>query len=287
MDENKFAVLILTHGRAERVITYDKLRQQGYTGKIYLIIDDEDEQKDAYFKKFGEQVIMFSKSESAAHVDTADNLNKRNVVVFARNECHRIAGELGLTHFLELDDDYSAFMFRRIEGKKMTHHMCKNLDRLFSDMCEFLDTSGALTIAFAQGGDFIGGANSGTFKKKVLRKAMNTFFCRTDRPFQFYGRINEDTTMYCLLGNQGHKIFTVTDVMVTQGMTQQNAGGLTDIYLDLGTYVKSFYTVMYCPQAVKVQEMGASHKRLHHNIAWNFCVPKILNQKWRKENSNT
>lgn len=154
MDENKFAVLILTHGRAERVITYDKLRQQGYTGKIYLIIDDEDEQKDAYFKKFGEQVIMFSKSESAAHVDTADNLNKRNVVVFARNECHRIAGELGLTHFLELDDDYSGFMFRRIEGKKMTHHMCKNLDRLFSDMCEFLDTSGALTIAFAQGGDF-------------------------------------------------------------------------------------------------------------------------------------
>ena len=36
-----------------------------------------------------------------------------------------IAGELGLTHFLELDDDYSGFMFRRIEGKKMTHHMCK------------------------------------------------------------------------------------------------------------------------------------------------------------------
>ena len=38
-----FVALILTHGRAERVHTYRSLRKQGYTGRIVIVIDDEDE----------------------------------------------------------------------------------------------------------------------------------------------------------------------------------------------------------------------------------------------------
>ena len=33
-----FAAFILTHGRADNVITYNTLRKQGYTGKIILLI---------------------------------------------------------------------------------------------------------------------------------------------------------------------------------------------------------------------------------------------------------
>ena len=39
--KNNFAVFILTNGRANNVITYKVLRKQGYTGKIYLMVDDE------------------------------------------------------------------------------------------------------------------------------------------------------------------------------------------------------------------------------------------------------
>lgn len=63
----------------------------------------------------------------------------------------------------------------------------------------------------------------------------------------------------------------------------KNAGGMTDLYLDSGTYVKSFYSVMYCPSAVKVAVMGGdAEKRLHHNISWNNCAPKILRENYRK-----
>lgn len=59
---------------------------------------------------------------------------------------------------------------------------------------------------------------------------------------------------------------------------------MTDVYLDSGTFLKSFYSVIFSPQAVKIATMGAKHKRLHHKIDWNACAPKILNEKWRKCN---
>lgn len=51
---NDFAVFILTHGRADNVVTVPAIKKAGYTGKIYFIIDDEDEQAEEY-KKTSEQ----------------------------------------------------------------------------------------------------------------------------------------------------------------------------------------------------------------------------------------
>lgn len=213
-----------------------------------------------------------------------DSLNDRRVVVYARNAVFDIAKELGYRYFIVLDDDYSAFMFRWPEDGKLVHCDCRNLPKLFSDTFDFLDESGALAIAYAQGGDFIGGLENKNFHKHLLRKAMNVWFLDTEKRFEFIGRINEDTNTYVLLGTQGKLFFTVTDVMITQVQTQANAGGLTDIYLDKGTYVKSFYTVMAAPSCSKIATMGAQHRRIHHKINWKYCTPKILNEKWRKCN---
>ena len=154
-------------------------------------------------------------------------------------------------------------------------------------MFNFLDVSGALAVAPAQGGDYIGGVNSRVWKEQCSRKAMNMFFCRTDRPFQFYGRLNEDTTAYTLLGQQGGLFFTVANWELIQGQTQQNEGGLTDAYLSLGTYVKSFYSVMFCPSCVKISALGdgskgVRHERIHHRVDWTHCTPMIINEKWKK-----
>lgn len=149
-------------------------------------------------------------------------------------------------------------------------------------MLNFLDDTGALTVALAQGGDFIGGVDNGNFKRKLLRKAMNSFFCRTDRPYKFFGRINEDTTMYVRYGETGHLIFTTMLFMLNQGQTQKNKGGLTEMYLDSGTFVKSFYSVMYSPSCVKVAAMGDKHMRMHHQVKWECCTPKILSYKYKK-----
>ena len=147
----------------------------------------------------------------------------------------------------------------------------------------FLDASGAATVAFAQGGDFIGGLRGGNFKKRLLRKAMNSFFCRVDRPIQFRGTMNEDVTTYTTLGSRGELFFTFVDVHIIQIPTQSLGGGMTAAYRESGTYLKTFYSVMSMPSCIKVGMMYSKNSRIHHRIDWECCVPKILNEKYRKE----
>ena len=277
------AVFIPSNGRADNVITYDVLREGGYTGDIYIVVDDLDKTANEYCERYGDSVIVFSKEEASKITDTGNNFHDMRAVVYARNWIPKIADELGLDHYLVLDDDYSSFLWRWVEGRKFKSCECRDLDSVFKALWEFLDVSGAVTVTIAQGGDFIGGsANKSAQHRGLLRKAMNTWFCNTERRFGFYGQINEDTTAYVLLGSRGMLFFTVTDLMVTQMTTQTNPNGLTTIYKDNGTYVKSFYTVMMCPSCVKVSTMGVSHKRYHHRIDWNNAVPKILEEKWKK-----
>lgn len=284
---NDFAVFILSHGRADRVVTVDSLKKCGYTGKYYIIIDNEDKQEDEYRRLYGDKVIQFDKLEASKTSDTCDLNPARNIVLFARNQCHRIAKELGLTYFLELDDDYQEFRCRYEDetGKFGTIYV-RDLDSIIDVYINFLEKSGAHTVAFAQTGDFIGGKGSNVWKKKLARKAMNSFFCKTDRPFDFIGRINEDTTAYVLHGSRGKLFLTTANVSLDQCTTQAFSGGLTESYLDNGTYVKSFYTVMNCPSCVKVATMGVSNKRYHHIIDWEHAVPKIISGNYAKGGHN-
>ena len=111
---------------------------------------------------------------------------------------------------------------------------------------------------------------------------MNTFICDVDRPFQFSGRINEDVNTYTALQRRGGLFLTIMSAQVTQKQTQSNSGGMTDLYLDSGTYVKSFYSVMYAPSCVKVSDMGDTHRRIHHAVNWNAAAPKIIRALHKK-----
>ena len=280
---NDFAAFILTHGRADRVYTYDTLMKCNYTGNIYIIIDDEDEQEELYIKKYGkDRVIKFCKQEQIDKVDTMDNHDRRKVILYARNACFDIAKKLGIRYFLELDDDYTDFDYRFVQHGVFRGVRVKQFDRLCEAMIKFLDDTQAQTVAFCQAGDFIGGAENGRVQQRVLRKAMNTFFCDAERPFQFIGAINEDVNMYTKDGSMGKLIMSVVDVAMVQKQTQSNAGGMTDVYLDSGTYIKSFYTTMLMPSCVTVQMMGESYRRMHHSVRWQQCVPMIINEKYRK-----
>lgn len=278
-----FAIFILTHGRADNMITPLALERCGNTNRIYYIIDNEDAQAERYYNKFGkENVIMFDKKQKAKSCDTMDNITNRNIVLFARNSCFEIAKQLGLTYFLELDDDYTIFRSRVLDNDKLATIYCTDFDAVVDETINFLEISGATTVAFGQTGDFIGGSECKLFKEKILRKAMNSFFCKVDRPFDFYGRINEYVNAYVSLGSRGKLFFTISDMTLNQQDTQQKKGGLTDAYIELGTYVKSFYTVMINPSCVKISEMGDNHRRIHHLINWENAVPKIISSDFKK-----
>ena len=288
---SNFVTFILTHGRPDKVWTYDTLRSNGYTGPIVFVVDNEDNTIEQYRQRYSLKdvsnlVYMFDKLDISRRYDTVDNGSDRRSIFYARNACFEIAEELGYKYFLELDDDYTCFRSRRDKDGKFTTTYHRDLDSLFEVMLQFLDTSKAHTVAFSQTGDFIGGMGSRVFKQKLARKAMNSFFCTIDRPFKFTGRINEDVNTYVLEGSRGKLLFTVADATLDQKQTQSNSGGMTELYLNSGTYVKSFFTIITNPSSAKIHVMGQSHKRIHHVIDWEHAVPKIISGEFKKGADN-
>ena len=279
---DNFVAFILTHGRPDNVITYKSLRKHGYTGKVIVVIDDEDKTADEYYEKF-DDVEMFSKEAIAKTFDEGDNFNDRRSIVYARNACFEIAKKRGYKYFIQLDDDYTGYEYRVYNEAKQKPIRIKNLDNVFGALLDFYKKTNFATIAMAQGGDFIGGKNNKmATRPTIYRKAMNSFICSTDRPFLFQGRINEDVNTYTSEASKGLLMGTIPLTALIQKTTQSNKGGMTDIYLDNGTYVKSFYTVIFSPSSCKVKPMGDTHMRLHHAIDWERAVPKIVRESLKQ-----
>lgn len=275
-DMDKFAVLILAHGRPESCDTFNKLRSGGYTGRIVFVIDNEDSKAQGYIDKYGwENVFQFNKTYSSNYYDAMNNFGNRKAILYARNESFKVAKELGLQSFVQLDDDYYYFGHRGEFGAKKT----SNLDLVFRYFVEFLLNTNVKSIAFSQGGDHIGGWNQDVL---VKRKSMNSFFCLTNRPFKFYGVMNDDVNCYLINGSRGDVFLSYMAFQLDQADTQSTSGGMTETYKKFGTYTKSFTSVMCSPSCVNIKLMGGNAMRLHHSINWDYAVPMIINEKNKK-----
>jgi hypothetical protein len=277
-----FCVFILTHGRPDRVHTYDTLMKSGYTGKVYIVIDDEDKTADGYRERFGDKVLQFCKAEWAEKTDEGDNFQHRKAIVYARNACWDLAKQVGCRYFVQLDDDYNRFEIRHdSDGNHVAPRIHSGLSDMFAELLVFLMQSKATAVAMSQGGDHIGNARGRT----LSRKCMNSWFCDAEKPIQFFGHMNEDVSAYVTYGHRGQLFLTVLQAMLQQKPTQVTAGGMSDLYLSAGTYTKSFYTVMANPSCVQIGTMGdprGGEYRIHHKINWHKAVPKIIDEKHRK-----
>ena len=277
-----FCALILSHGRPDKVITYRTLRTHGYTGKVFIVIDDEDEDGEEYKRIYGDDVLVFSKDEVGRYTDQFDNFSDRRTALWARNACWDLAKQMGYRYFIQLDDDYGGWVYRRVgKGHRLSLSIAeeyhawtiKSLDAVFDAMVTLIAATPIKTIALSQGGDH---QERGGLLQRFRRKAMNSFVCDTHKPFLFRGRINDDVNTYVSLGRVGHLFFTDQELQLSQHQTQSNTGGMTELYLASGTYVKSFYTVMAAPSCTTIGRMGTVQQRLHHRINWRKAFPLII-----------
>lgn len=283
----EFCVFIITHGRPNNVITYNTLKKYKYTGDIYLILDNEDKTINQYKENYGSQYIeIFDKKYYADLTDECNNFDNRRTTTHARNACFDIAEKLGYEYFLVLDDDYTIFRYRYID-KYITKGNVTNLDKLFKSTLEYYKKNKFLSIAYAQGGDFIGGENCVLLKRYLYtsRKCMNSFFCSINRRFMFIGQLNEDVNTYVTYGNKGELFLTIPFIGLEQKPTQKTIGGMTEAYLKYGTYIKSFTTTMLQPSSVFVAMMGFKSNRLHHRVKMSNTTPMIIDEKYKKTNS--
>lgn len=279
---NNFAVFIMVYGRPDKNWTYQSLKKSGYTGKIYLIGDNTDLKINEYLKIYGDNLLIFDKINESKNYDNGDISNDLRSTMYASNMAFKYAEKLGIKYFCLMCDDYKDFYYRYISDNKLKTKNITNLNNVFDNYIEYYKNTNFTSIAFAQGGDFIGGMDCDLIKKSIKRKVMNTFLCCVDRKFEFIGRLNEDVNTYVNLGQKGYLFGTLPFVSIRQKATQSEKNGLTEVYLDNGTYLKSFFSVMYNPNCVKISLMETTHKRIHHIINWNNATPMIIDQKYRK-----
>lgn len=285
MEEKRFAVFILSHGRANEILTVDMLKNFHYTGDWYVVIDNEDDQESIYREKFGEHILQFDKIEYAEKTDTGDLENDRRVGVFACNAIQDFAYDMGYKYHLQLDDDFRDIRIRLpIPGKKtsLSCPVVKDLDRLFDAMLDFMDTTPVAWLTFNLSSGYLGGSQNASYKKGLVPKCMGSFLMRRDQRIYFRMRMNDDIITCVSTWMVGIPNYTVAKLQVSTPETQKMKGGMTDIYVDNGTYRKSFYSVMTNPSCEKVAKQGITHFRIHHQTAWENCAPKVLDEKWRK-----
>lgn len=291
--EIRHGVLILTHARPSRVITMNTLRKAGYTGPVKLIVDTDDVTGPQYVNKFGkENVIFFDKSEILKEFDLGDNRTDTRTIVFARNAAQKIARDLGWTHHVQLDDDYSQFTYLFNSEGYFKRTNVREMDKVILALCRFLDSmpSSVKTIAVVQTGDLMGGAASETLSSiniagvtGLRRKSMNFYVFAADNPVTHIGRFNDDVNTYVMGGQRGDLFFSLNVICLAQDECMKTPGGVSDAYRDMGTYCKSFYTVMMAPSAAKVSILRDKNIwRIHHKIQWKNTCSAILHESHRK-----
>ena len=276
-----FAVFIPTNGRAENQITYDYLREHGYTGEIFLIVDDLDEDKERYLELYGDNVIVFDKEEWALKTDRVHNTLELRTVTYARNFISNLAKKIGLDYFAMVDDDLSSFSIRYEHQDSLKGKKADNVDGVFKAYVQYMQDCNIMITGFGGAGNYIGGLNS-QFQKGVTFNLAGTFILKTDElpdTFQFRGYVNEDVMVGLDYMSRGHLLFRILDVMHSTPQRGSNDGGHADMYSEQNIYIQDSLVATAHPD--KLTRM-AKDGEFSSRINWNNVRPKILTERWRK-----
>lgn len=296
MNIDDVLILVMSYKRPTNVRTAKQLTALNYE-PWRIVVDDEDPTVDEYRKLHGDRLVVFDFSAARVGIDMGDNFSTRGQVVVL-NEAANIARRLGYRYYVLFDDDYVAFDYTY--DQFLRRHVTRAGKIAWNDIAitaktftraihahfkYFRQATRFTSLAFAQRGDFFAGKR-GSFPM-LMRKAMNSFFCDTERPLIFRGRHNEDVSTYTSTQRAGALFGTCTMMCLRQVATQSQAGGFTEMYLDDGTYIKTFFSVLYAPSCVRVSVIqNATAKRntlrIHHRVKWKYTAPKILRESVKK-----
>lgn len=281
--QNDFAVFILTHGRAKQQKTLSTLLKCGYTGPLFLVIDDEDDQGPLYKKLYGDRVLTFSKQHVEKHFDTMTNQKEYRSVVYARNASYALALERGIRFIFMCDDDISNLSFRVVRDGKLKGFNIQNINRLFEAMTEYMRSANLGILGFSQAGAFIGGANSKKYQEGCQRNCAQAMMFDAHHPILFRGIFNEDLQVALDAGTAGKVVLSTMLVSITSPERTTNTGGLHDLYKANSTYTPCFYTLMAYPGVARIENNGPDFRlRLSHNA----FAPLILSDKHRKRDAD-
>lgn len=278
---NDFAIFILTHGRASDQKTLKMLKENGYTGKYFLVVDNLDEQLEEYQEKYKDHVIVFDKLAAWKITDTFHNGKMLKAVVFPRNVVFQYAREKGIKAFAMCDDDISRLNYKHIVGEKLvTEKITGNIDRIIEAYVNYAEQANITVLGMCEDGVFIGGINQLVLNGYTPSVGKFMFF-RTEDKVKYRGLYYEDNIATYDIPIQGRMSFSPTIIStVSQIDTKKTKGGMHDVYENTSSgYTCSFMVLMAHPSGIKIIEKKDVWKirKSQDNLR-----PMLLDEKWRK-----
>lgn len=279
-----FAVIVNSHGRPD-FSAAEALRRAGYTGQLFITVDDEDDKILEYVARFGGQNIRIFHKECVGDYDVEDNFSEpMGVVMFARNEAWKMAFAKGLKYFFVMDDDLKSISYRAVKGGKLKSYQAHGIDSCFEAICDFMESDSRIFgIGFGFANDYIGGAErfEDEFGKKRL--IMNGYFCKTERKYSFDGRVCEDSITSLNQARAGKIFLNITSVMMQYNIwmpnKKQGKGGMQDTYKKMSSYAMRCYALMSNPSCVKIKQVENGFDTM---IQKQYAYPKILSSRCKK-----
>ncbi len=274
-----FACIVISHGRPE-CNTVKIFRSSGYTGKIYIVVDDEDKSLPDYVAKYGDDVHVFHKTDN---FDTGDLGGNKGVATYARNECRQVAEKHGLKYYFMLDDDFKSLSYRYNDGGHLKAVKARGLDKVLEGICRYFDESTVECLGFGTAVDYIGGVP--TFESgRPNRSVMGGYFLRTSNKFEWPCRYSEDSIADIAQSRKGQAWFRFIPVMSILALwlpKRKNdlSGGCISAYESEGSFKLRFYSVMYHPDCVSMRSSGDGYDNLIRN---NNAYPKIISGRYKK-----
>lgn len=278
----KFAVFILSHKRANRVETFDTLRNAGYTGEIFIVVDDADPQLDVYTHRFSECLLVFNKQEMKAITDTVTNIKKDSSPVYARNFIEQYANNMKYDAYIVMDDDVTNLRYRYLDnGVARSQSLKYNLDIVLTSYIDYLLHANIATLSFATVMVYAGGVHS---EADEVRLASHRYTCQIHMrnlsfPVEWMSLANNDSISANNTAKVGYLWWALPFIVYDSPKMNTLPGGMKEVYDAVNEFSRAFMATVVSPSVCRV---GCSKDRLAIKRDLKTAYPMIISSRWKK-----
>lgn len=280
----KFAIFICSHGRPE-CITVNALRNAGYTGDIYIVLDDEDETYKQYYSNHSDTntyILQFNKESYVQKMDIGVSVvnAKRKVILYAKQACEDFADKLELDVFGIADDDFLGFRYRyESDGKLRSATVSDGFDKIIENYSQFLLDNWLCMTSVATNQMFMGGALTPE-KISEFRVPYSFVFRNAHIPFEWKSELFEDVISATLRTQEGFFMMQLPFMQLNLKPLYAGAsGGMTDAYQSVDFIKKLFPVVQYLPSCTKIATTASS---VSYRLMKDNAFPKLISGKYKK-----
>lgn len=279
---DKLATLyIISKGRPQ-CKTAQTLQKIGYEGEWFIVCGNNDETLPEYIERWGEdKVLVFDWYEEVRKTDVMDNFGFERMPSGAspvRNAVFDFSRARGEKRHWQMDDDFILFFLTNVEMTKNKAIDGKTLYQWLSRVAKYADDANLANIGIA-----LKEESYPTDAKKFTSRVYGSHNMSNDPRLtpKWRGRFNDDTIHAITVHRLGKlKELNLKFLSVDTPDTQQEAGGLSEMYKELGTVRKTAYLILIAPNATKL----VIHRgRYHHRVDWSKLVVKTISDKWKKQ----